>query len=69
MTSELSASSPGGEATVTGTGERGASGTQIVLMTLAVGQFVMALDTTVPSIDIGAPGILDLRRVRTVLHW
>jgi MFS family permease len=37
---------------VTGADERGVSGTGIVLMTLAVGQFVMALDTTVMNTAI-----------------
>ncbi len=52
MTSELSGSPPGDTAAVSVTDERGVSGTRIVLMTLAVGQFVMALDTTVMNTAI-----------------
>ena len=47
--SELTGST---QAAVPETGERGVSGTGIVLMTLAAGQFVMALDTTVMNTAI-----------------
>ena len=50
--SELSGSLARGQAAVPGTGERGVNGAGIVLMTLAVGQFVMALDTTVMNTAI-----------------